>query len=73
MFQFDKLLHLSVGAGIYLIFWLFAHPLVCLIPVLGIAIAKEIYDLHKHGKPDIWDAVATALGGLITYFITLNQ
>jgi hypothetical protein len=29
------------------------------------AIGKELYDASGRGAPDVWDAVATALGGAV--------
>jgi hypothetical protein len=39
-----------------------------------IALLKEIYDYFHQDKhtPDVWDAVATTLGGLLGYIIYLG-
>jgi hypothetical protein len=36
------------------------------IPVLVAAIGKEIYDHFHGGTPDLYDTIATTLGGVLT-------
>ncbi len=62
----DKLLHFIAGMVIFLIancFMSFA-----IIPVIIIAVLKEVYDLKvKKSRMDFWDFLATVAGGLIMY------
>jgi len=64
----DKLGHFVAGVFIYAIFH-FVSPLFGLAMVAVAAIGKEIYDyLHRDKRtPDIWDAVATMLGGVLGF------
>ena len=59
----DKQLHLLAGFIIALCFIWFG-ALVALGAVTAAGIAKEIYDYFFKGTVDIWDAVATVIGGL---------
>jgi hypothetical protein len=64
----DKLYHFLAGVIIFLI----ASYFTCyeIIPVIVIAIGKEVYDLKiKKSYMDIWDIVATILGGLTMWGI----
>ena len=64
----DKAGHFIAGLLIYALLH-FVDPAVGLLSVAVAAIGKEAYDyLHrdKH-TPDIWDAVATMLGGLVGF------
>ena len=64
----DKLYHFIAGAVIFLIASYFISY--AIIPVIVIAIGKEIYDLKiKHSYADIWDIIATVLGGLTMWVI----
>lgn len=64
----DKLYHFIAGAIIFWVTSYFTHY--AIIPVIIIAISKEIYDLKiKKSYIDFWDIIATILGGLVMYFI----
>lgn len=64
----DKLLHFIAGMVIFLIASYFMN--FAIIPVIIIAICKEIYDLKvKHSYIDIWDILATIFGGLVMYLL----
>jgi hypothetical protein len=67
----DKIAHCLIGVILFAIGQLFGYGL--LFAVLG-AIGKEIYDYFHQDKhtPDVWDAVATTLGGLLGYIIYLG-
>lgn len=67
----DKVAHCLGGVILFAIGQLFGYGLA--LAVIG-AIAKEIYDyIHKDKHtPDVWDAVATVLGGLLGYVIYLG-
>ena len=67
----DKIYHCLVGVILFAIGQLFGYGL--LFVVVG-AIGKEIYDYFHQDKhtPDVWDAVATTLGGLLGYIIYLG-
>lgn len=68
MIGLDKLYHFIAGAVTFLIasqFMKFA-----IIPVIVIAILKEVYDWKvKHSRMEIWDIVATVTGGLVIWGI----
>ena len=61
----DKLAHFAVGVLIYAAAH-FVSPIIGLAAVAVAAVGKEIYDWFHRDKhtPDVWDAVATMLGGL---------
>lgn len=67
----DKVYHCLGGAVLFAIGQLFGYGLA--LAIIG-AITKEIYDYFHQDKhtPDIWDAVATTLGGLLGYIIYLG-
>lgn len=67
----DKIYHCLTGVILFAIGNLVGYGL--LVAIVG-AIGKEIYDyLHKDTHtPDVWDAVATILGGLLGYIIYLG-
>jgi hypothetical protein len=60
----DKLAHFAAGVLIYAIAH-FISPVVGMIAVTVAAVGKEVYDYMNRNKhtPDLWDAVATLLGG----------
>jgi hypothetical protein len=60
----DKALHFIVGVLIYAAAH-FVSPIVGMIAVAVAAVGKEVYDYMNRDKhtPDLWDAVATLLGG----------
>ena len=66
MIPLDKTLHLLAGSTIAALVWPFGAWL-AVVAVLVAAVGKEVYDkLHpdKH-TADIWDAVATVMGGFL--------
>ena len=67
----DKVAHCLGGVVLFAIGKLFGYGLA--LAVIG-AITKELYDyLHKDTHtPDLWDAVATILGGLLGLVIYLG-
>jgi len=66
----DKLYHFIVGAVIFLIASQFMSY--AIIPVIIIAIGKEIYDWKiKHSYIDIWDIIATIFGGIVMYLVVI--
>jgi hypothetical protein len=67
----DKVYHCLGGVVLFAIGQLFGYGLA--LAIIG-AIAKEIYDYFHQDKhtPDIWDAVATTLGGLLGFVIYLG-
>lgn len=68
----DKANHFITGLYIFLLFGVFIHPIVGLSAAIVAGILKEIYDkLSGKGTPDIWDAVATAGGGLLGFVCSL--
>lgn len=61
---YDKALHFIVGVLIYAAAH-FVSPIIGMIAVAVAAVGKEVYDYMNRDKhtPDLWDAVATVLGG----------
>jgi hypothetical protein len=75
LIPYDKALHALYGTVIYA----GCHAVqlsdnVCLGVVVAVGVAKELlwdYALKK-GTLDVWDAVATGLGGVVGYSITFK-
>lgn len=67
----DKVAHCLGGVILFAIGQLFGYGLA--LAVIG-AVVKEIYDyMHKDTHtPDVWDAIATIIGGLLGYIIYLG-
>jgi len=64
----DKLGHIVAGLFIYAVCH-FITPLFGLAMVFLAATGKEIYDYINKDKhtPDVWDAIATLIGGLLAF------
>ena len=67
----DKIYHLIAGVLVYLFGTLYS-PLIGLMLVVIAGIAKEIWDSFGNGTPDGSDAIATIVGGLLTYSIGIE-
>ena len=69
----DKQMHFICGLVIAVLLTPFIGAY-SIVVVAIVALLKEIYDyLHKDTHtPDVWDAVATTLGGLLGYIIYLG-
>lgn len=66
----DKIAHCLGGVILFAIGQLFGQGLA--LAVIG-AVVKELYDRqHANHTPDVWDAVATILGGLLGFIIYLG-
>lgn len=61
----DKLAHFFLGVLVAGGVMIFGGPLWAFTALMLAAVGKELVDLRVHGKPDVWDAVATIVGGLI--------
>ena len=60
----DKLLHFIAGVLIYQsTVWFVGYY--AIIPVVICAICKEVYDRYYGGTVDVYDTVATILGGIV--------
>ena len=60
----DKLLHFIAGVLIYQsTVWFIGYY--AIIPVVICAIGKEVYDRYYGGTVDVYDTVATILGGIV--------
>jgi len=64
----DKLLHFIAGMVIFLMAnYFITYPI---IPVIIIAVLKEVYDLKvKKSRMDFWDFIATVAGGLLMWVV----
>lgn len=67
----DKLLHAICGALIGVLFMHVAGAMWAAGAVLVAGVGKEIFDYFRHGKPDVWDAIATFAGGGVVIAIGL--
>jgi len=66
----DKMSHLGVGAilGLSGLWW----GLCGLLPVVIFAVGKELWDhAHPPHKAEVWDAIATVAGGLLSVGLIL--
>ena len=73
MYQFpaDKANHALWGLALFIALAFARDPLFALLMVVAVGIVKEIYDkVTETGTPDVWDAVATACGGLAGFICT---
>ena len=60
----DKLLHFVAGSLVYASSsWLLGYYALAL--VVAVAIGKEVYDHYYNGTVDVYDAIATVLGGVV--------
>lgn len=60
----DKLLHFVAGSFVYASSsWFLGYYALAL--VVAVAVGKEVYDHYYNGTVDVWDAVATIVGGLV--------
>lgn len=68
----DKTAHFASGAVLFALAVPFMGPVYAFAAVAAAGVAKELYDLlHKQTHtPDVWDAIATALGGAFGLFCT---
>lgn len=58
----DKLLHAFCGALIGVLF-MPVGAMWAAGAVFVAGVGKELFDHFRHGKPDVWDAIATFAGG----------
>ena len=63
MKHLDKITHLLTGYVIFDVFATFGNTTLACFMVLFTAIAKEMIDGIRGGKPDAWDVLATIIGG----------
>ena len=70
----DKLLHFIVGATISASFGMAGHPAMGVAASLVVGAGKEVFDYFHPAThtTDIWDFVATALGGVAGFVMRLN-
>ena len=68
----DKVAHFASGTILYAALLPFVGSSLALSVIVMVAVAKEIYDSCNPDKhtADLWDAVATTLGGLLGLFIS---
>ena len=71
MVSLDKQAHFLAGTTICLSFALFVSPVLGLITAIVLGAVKELWDGMGHGTKDIWDFVATALGGVVGFVLIL--
>ena len=67
MIAIDKQAHFYAGLAICLAASLFVNPIIGLVIAITAAIAKEAWDALGHGTPDVMDAVATSVGGVLGF------
>ena len=68
----DKVYHFAGGAILFALALPFTGPVYAVAAVTIVGFAKEVYDsVNKESHtPDIWDALATAAGGLLGFYCT---
>lgn len=66
----DKVAHFTVGVILFALALPFLGGMYSVVAVAIVGFAKEVYDtLHKDNHtPDIWDALATAAGGVLGFY-----
>ena len=64
MMQLDKITHALAGAAIAaaMLPW---GVIPALLAVIVAAVGKELWDAQGHGTPDVYDALATVIGGVL--------
>ena len=64
MMQLDKITHALAGAAIAaaMLPW---GVIPALLAVVIAAVGKELWDAQGHGTPDVYDALATVIGGVL--------
>lgn len=68
----DKYWHFIAGLIIAAFFAMVVGVKFCLLPSLVAGLVKELYDgMKSGGKMDVWDFIATIIGGLIIQFFVL--
>lgn len=65
----DKQAHFWSGLALTLALALFFGPGWALVGCLAAGLAKELRDQFSHGQPDLWDFLATALGGSVAVLL----
>lgn len=68
----DKVAHFAGGAILFALALPFTGAMYAVVAVTIIGFIKEGYDLLNKTKhtPDVWDALATAAGGLLGFYCT---
>lgn len=68
----DKVLHFAGGTILFALVLPFTGPVYAVVAVTIVGFLKEVYDsLNKQSHtPDVWDAIATAAGGLLGFYCT---
>jgi len=66
---YDKKLHFGAGLLIAILAGLLFNSLYGLALAIVAGIGKEIYDYFDYGKPDVTDAIATWIGGVVGYMV----
>ena len=61
----DKQLHFLLGVAVTSSVTLYSTPTLGLLACAVVAIGKELYDMTGRGTPELWDIVATLLGGSV--------
>ena len=67
----DKKAHFWSGMALCLSISLFFGATIGLFAAIAAGVAKELLDRLGFGTPDIWDAVATACGGLVGFLLII--
>ena len=62
--QIDKITHTLAGAAIAaaMLPW---GVILAMMAVIVAAVGKELWDAQGHGTPDVYDALATVIGGVL--------
>ena len=65
----DKILHFLAGLLIAILGGVIIDPITGIGLAIAAGIAKECYDDYHDKKIEVWDAVATAIGGCVGFTV----
>jgi hypothetical protein len=68
---YDKKLHFIAGLLICIIASITVNPTYGLAFAMTAGVFKEIYDWYDYGGPDVYDCIATWLGGWVGYAVAM--
>ena len=68
---YDKKLHFLAGLLICIIASVAVNPTYGLAFAMTAGVFKEVYDWYDYGGPDVYDCLATWLGGFVGYAIMI--
>ena len=68
----DKIMHFIAGIIVcFVVALIFKNPMYGLIGAVIAGIGKEVWDYYDYGKPDFMDCLATWVGGIAGYIVSV--